>query len=278
MERKLNKVSVVIPCFNQGQYVDDAVNSVLKQTYQDFEIIIVNDGSTDQFTSNKLKNYDQPRTQVIHTHNLGLSAARNNGIKAANGEYILVLDADDTFEPSFLEKAVLHLEKEETIGVVTCGIKSFGRENWTAYPTGGDVTAFLLKSNSCGNALFRKICWEEAEGYDENMKDGYEDWNFWIAVTKRGWKVYSIPELLFNYRTSKTSMYRESYKKNAEIRRQIVINHKEVFQDHVENIIFEMTKIKEKEIQEILDSKSYKLGRFILSPFVKVFGRLKTRK
>lgn len=275
MEKKLSKVSVIIPCFNQGQYIDDAVNSVLKQTYQDFEIIVVNDGSTEALTINKLKIYDQPKTQVIHTPNLGLSAARNNGIKVGSGEYILVLDADDSFEPTFLDKAVSHLDQHLEIGVVTCGIRSFGEEEWTSYPTGGDVTAFFFKSNSCGNALFRKKCWEDAGGYDENMKEGYEDWNFWLAVTKKGWKVYSIPELLFNYRTSKTSMAKESKKINAELMRQIVTNHKGIFQDHVENIIFEMIKEKEKEIQEILDSKSYKLGRFILSPFAKILNLIK---
>jgi len=277
MERKLSKVSVIIPCFNQGQYIDDAVNSILKQTYQDFEIIIVNDGSTEDLTINKLKIYDQPKTRVIHTPNLGLSAARNNGIKIGRGEYILVLDADDSFEPTFLDKAVSHLDKHPEIGVVTCGIHSFGEEEWTSFPTGGDVTAFFFKSNSCGNALFRKKCWEDAGGYDEHMKEGYEDWNFWLAVTKKGWKVYSIPELLFNYRTSKTSMVKESYKKNAELIRQLVSNHKEIFQEHIEDIIYKMVKAKETEIQVILDSKSYRLGRFILSPFAKLFGRFKTK-
>lgn len=273
----MSKVSVVIPCYNQGQFVDNAVASILNQTYQDFEIIIVNDGSSDQFTLNKLENYDQPKTQVIHTNNQGLSAARNNGIKIAKGNYILVLDADDSFEPTFLEKAVTYLDNNPDIGVVTCGIRSFGEEEWTSFPSGGDVTAFFFKSNSCGNALYRKKCWEDAGGYDENMKEGYEDWNFWIAVTKKGWKVYSIPELLFNYRTSKTSMVNESYKKNAELIKQIVINHKEVFQEHIESIIYQMLKTKEREIQVILDSKSYRLGRFILSPFAKLFGRFKKK-
>lgn len=273
----MSKVSVIIPCFNQGQYLDEAVNSILNQTYQNFEIIIVNDGSTDPFTSNKLKNYEKARTQVIHTENQGLPAARNNGIKKAKGQYILVLDADDSFEPTFLDKAVSHLDNNPEIGVVTCGIRSFGEEAWTSFPTGGDVTAFFLKSNSCGNALFRKKCWEDAGEYDERMKEGFEDWNFWIAVTKKGWLVYTIPELLFNYRTSETSMVKESYKKNAELIRQLVINHKEVFQEHIESIIYQMIKKKEIEIQFILDSKSYRLGRFIISPFAKLFNLLKKK-
>ena len=82
----MTKVSVVIPCYNQGAYLDEAVNSVLKQTCGDVEIIIVNDGSTDGETRRLLSAYDRPRTQVIHTENKGLAAARNTGIAAAHGE------------------------------------------------------------------------------------------------------------------------------------------------------------------------------------------------
>jgi len=85
------KVSVIIPCYNQGQYLDEAVDSVLNQTFEDFEIIIVNDGSTDDFTNNLLVNYHKPKTKVISTQNQGLPSARNNGIKIASGEYICCL-------------------------------------------------------------------------------------------------------------------------------------------------------------------------------------------
>ena len=89
------KVSVIIPCYNQGQYIEEAVKSVLAQTYQNFEIIIVNDGSTDEFTNKLLSDYDKQKTKVLHTDNQGLASARNNGIKVAKGKYILPLDADE---------------------------------------------------------------------------------------------------------------------------------------------------------------------------------------
>ncbi len=91
------KVSVIIPCYNHGKYIDEAVDSILNQTFKDFEIIIVNDGSTDELTNNKLKQYDKPKTFVINKENEGLSVARNTAIKRAVGEYILTLDADDSF-------------------------------------------------------------------------------------------------------------------------------------------------------------------------------------
>ena len=116
----MTKVSVVIPCYNQGAFIDDAVNSVLAQTFSDFEIIIVNDGSTDATTNALLERYSRPKTTVIHTENQGVCAARNTAIKAAAGKYILPLDADDKIEPTYLEKAVNVFDNHPETGVVWC--------------------------------------------------------------------------------------------------------------------------------------------------------------
>ncbi|MFZ4400848.1 MAG: glycosyltransferase family 2 protein [Bacteroidales bacterium] len=97
-------VSIIIPCYNQGVFIDEAVNSVLLQSFQDFEIIIINDGSTDPFTISKLKEHNWPKTKVIHTENHGVSAARNTGIRASNGEYIQFLDADDSIAYNKFER------------------------------------------------------------------------------------------------------------------------------------------------------------------------------
>src|SRR5215475_1000610 len=99
----MTKVSVVIPCFNQADFIDDAIQSVLVQTYQDFEIIIVNDGSTDSKTASFLESYSSPRVKVVHTHNQGVACARNHGINQADGIFILPLDADDKIADSYME-------------------------------------------------------------------------------------------------------------------------------------------------------------------------------
>ena len=104
------RVSIIMPCYNQGQYVAEAVDSVLGQTFHDFEIIIINDGSTDQETISTLESFDRPKCLILHTTNQGLAAARNNGIREARGEYILPLDADDRIAPTYLEKAVRVLD------------------------------------------------------------------------------------------------------------------------------------------------------------------------
>ena len=123
------KVSVIIPCYNQGQYLDEAVDSVINQTFKDFEIIIINDGSTDQFTIKKLKNYTKPKCCVIHSDNQGPSIARNIAIKRSTGEYILPLDADDRIGPNYLEEAVKILDNHNKIGIVYCDAELFGDGN-----------------------------------------------------------------------------------------------------------------------------------------------------
>ena len=265
------KVSVVIPCYNHGQYLDEAVDSILKQTYQDFEIIIVNDGSTDPLTIEKLRAYRKPKTTVIHTENGGPSAARNTGIRTASGEYILTLDADDWFEETFVKKATSVLEQSPEIGVVTCGRQYFGSETRQFIPIGGNVICCLAGPPAVGSALFRKICWEQAGGYDERMKKaGYEDWNFWIDVTKRGWLVHVIPEYLFHYRRHPQSRNTLADKNRPDFVRQIVRNHREVFQQYVEEVIVakeeKMCALRQQK-RMLANSWSYKLGSALLLPF-----------
>ncbi len=262
------KVSVIMPCYNHGQYIDDAVDSILHQTFQDVEIIVINDGSTDEFTIEKLKQYEKPKTTVLHTPNQGLAAARNNGIKKAQGKYILTLDADDYFELTFLEKAVPILDKQPKVGVVSSGVRYFGYTNRKIMPKGGDVRVCLAKSGAIGNALFRKICWEQAGGYNERI-EAYEDWDFWLQVTKRGWLIHIIPEYLFNYRQHPTSMRIEARPIRPLLIKQLVQNHREVFEKYVDEAIFEREQkifMLAQKKRALLNSPDYKVGRFMLMP------------
>ncbi len=263
------KVSAIIPCYNQGQYVDEAVDSVLNQTFQDLEIIVVDDGSTDEFTLEKLKNYTKPKTTVLHTTNQGLPAARNNGINIAKGEYILVLDADDYFEPTFLEKAVRVVEQRPEVGIVACGICYFGSINRKIMPKSGDIRVCLAQSGTVGSVFFRKICWEQAGGYHAHVW-GYEDWDFNLSVTKRGWQLHIIEEYLFNYRQHSVSMRKEAHTMRPDLVKKLVQEHREEYEKYVDEVVFE----KERKIQALAQEKrtlrnslDYKIGRCILKPF-----------
>jgi glycosyltransferase involved in cell wall biosynthesis len=199
------KVSVIIPCYNQGQYLDESVESVLAQTYDDFEIIVVNDGSTDRQTLEILATFTKPKTKVIHTTNQGLAHARNNGIRAASGQYILPLDADDRIGRTYLEKAVTIMEENDNAGIVYAEVEYFGevRGKW-------QLPAYSLNEILFGNvvmcsAVFRKADWQDVGGY-RSIVPGWEDYDLWLSIIERGREVVLLPETLFYYRQTSQSM------------------------------------------------------------------------
>jgi len=222
---KLPKVSVVIPCFNQGEFVDEAVNSVLQQSFQDVEILIVDDGSTDSFTISHLRNYNREKTTVIHTDNQGLSAARNNGIRKAKGEYILPLDSDDKIGATYLEKATAVLDENSRTGIVYCRARLFGAWNAEWNLPDYSLDEMLINNIIFCTALFRKSDWEEIGGFDPSMVYGWEDYDFWLSLIERGKEVYRIPEVLFYYRVSADSMVR-SVAKEQKVDTFVRIYHK----------------------------------------------------
>lgn len=223
-------VSVIIPCYNDGHYLDDAVASAQQQTFSDIEIIVVNDGSDDEATLQKLRSFNDPLITVLHKPNGHLSSARNHGIRHAKGKIIVTLDADDRFEKSFIEKGVAVLQKDNSIGAVTCYLKSFGLKKYRWKPLGGDVRNFLYRQESCASAMFRKECWDKTGGYDEQMKSGYEDWEFWIRLTSAGWKVHVLKEYLLNYRvTEKSMLLTQSEPKREAIVSYIMEKHRDLY-------------------------------------------------
>ncbi|KLT71042.1 glycosyltransferase family 2 protein [Flavobacterium sp. ABG] len=265
-------VSIVIPCYNDKDYIEESVHSALNQTYENTEIIIVDDGS-DEATKIVLSSFNHIKIKLITQENKGLSAARNTGIVNANGDYILTLDADDFFESSFLEKAVPILDSDRAIGVVSCFTQCFVDKNRITFkhcPKGGAIGDFLYVNNAIANALFRKQCWLDAGGYDEKMRKGYEDWEFWISVTKRSWKIHIIEEFLFNYRKKENSMLQTTNLLYEEENYRYVLNkHKELYVEDFDKTIAFLQKgtlkYKANEIKR-LNSMDYKLGNSILKP------------
>lgn len=231
------EVSVIIPCYNQGPFLDEAVESVLSQTFQDFEIIIVNDGSTEAGTIKLLRAYPKPKTQVIHTSNQGLSAARNNGIKAAQGKYILPLDADDRIESTYLEKAVAILNANNNIGIVYCKAILFGEMSGEWNLKSYNLPDMLLNNLIFCSGFFRRSDWAKTKGYDPKMVYGWEDYDLWLSLIELGREVYCIPEPLFFYRRTSGSMVsvmsREQY---IYSHAQIFRNHQQLYGDNIETI------------------------------------------
>jgi glycosyltransferase involved in cell wall biosynthesis len=240
------KVSVIIPCFNQGHFLEETVASVLHQTLPDFEIIIVNDGSTDVFTNQLLANYRKDKTTVITTNNQGLAAARNNGISQATGEYILPLDADDRIDSRYLEKAVMILDGNPDIGIVYCQARLFGAVETEWCLPEFSLSEMLQDNVIFCSALFRRSDWELVGGYDPGMIYGWEDYDFWLSLLERGRGVYQIPEYLFAYRVASDSMVRskEKWQKVAMFKR-IFERHQELFRQNIEIWIDKLLAVRE---------------------------------
>lgn len=194
-----NRVSVVIPCYKQAHFLSAAIYSVKAQTYKDVEIIVVNDGSPDN-TSYMAKTHS---VKLIEQPNKGLGAARNAGIKKASGGWIITLDADDKLHPQFIEKTIGKSD------IVSTGLETFGtqKRRWISQTPNPTHKDFLQRNHINCCSLFKKDVWTMAGGYDENMRDGYEDWDFWIRATQAGFNVQVINEFLFFYRKHSVSLF-----------------------------------------------------------------------
>ncbi len=255
-------ISVVIPCFNDGIYLPETIMHLRKQTLQDFEIIIVNDGSTDEYTIKILDELSMQDTIVLHKENGRMSSARNYGVSHAKGKLIASLDADDYFHPFFFEKAVKVLEEDANVAVVTSHIQLFGEVKKVFKPRGGTEYNFLFSNQCPACVMIRKSCWNEIEGYDEKMVNGFEDWEFYIRITQKGWRIHVIPEKLFFYRQTKKSTYKNyTVKYRPELVNYIVEKHKDWYIQKLkelitdEGVLYRNTRISYQLISEMINNR-----------------------
>ena len=204
-------VSIIIPCYNDAHYIHLAIESVFNQPYENFEIIIVDDGSTDIKTLQILKQIRHSKISIIHQENKGLPGARNTGIGAAKGEYVLPIDADDKITPICLTRSVEILNSMPDVVMVYGNYRTFGDEE-RFITTGKFNTYRILFSNYfvvC--SMYRRSAWEDVGGYTEGM-EGFADWEFWIKLIEKGWILEKVEEVLFMYHKHGVSMVSNSHK------------------------------------------------------------------
>lgn len=239
-------VSVIMPCFNQGQFIEEAVESIIAQTFTPVEIIIINDGSTDIETVRLLNHYQKPNVSVIHTENRGPSAARNVGIHQAKGQYILPVDADDRIAPTYLEKAVPILASQPEIGIVYTQAELFGAKTGSFDLPPYQFPDILLGNMIFNSSLYRKADWEKVGGYNENMVCGWEDYDFWLSILELGKDVFRIPEVLYYHREVANSwseqMTQEHWVKSYT---QIFANHPQLYSDHIDILFRQIVELRE---------------------------------
>ncbi len=234
------RVSVIIPCYNLGQYLDEAVGSVLSQTCQDFEIVIVDDGSTDAATHSLLADYRRPKTRVIHAGHGGVSAARNLGIANTSGTYLCALDADDRLDATYFEKAVPVLDADPAIAFVSCWLRTFGDEEWEWKPERCDLPALLWEDTVLTAALVRREAVVAVGGYDTRIPiQGIEDWDLWLTLVERGYRGTILREVLFNYRRRAGSLSTVSWLGTGHVplTSYRVAKHADTFRAHLVDVL-----------------------------------------
>lgn len=221
------RISVVVPCYNQAEFLEEALQSVLEQTYANWECIIINDGSLDETAVIAAKWIERDkRFRYVFQENAGLSSARNTGISSSSGKYILPLDADDKLAPDYLELAIEAFKADNSIKLVYCRAEKFGADEgpWK-------LPVFSLFDLSRENmifcsAVFKRKDWERVGGYDQNMLYGWEDWEFWIAILKDGGKVVRLEQTCFFYRIKTSSMIKNmDSEKEKKMREYVYTKH-----------------------------------------------------
>ncbi len=223
--------TVVIPCYNYGAYLDEAVRSVCQQTLTSLEVIVVDDGSDDPATRAVLEHLlsDSPkavptgvsrdqRVRVIRQDNRGLAAARNRGIESARGEYVCCLDADDTIAPTYLEQAIAVLETDAAAGFVSSWVQFFGDDSSVWRTEDFDPERALIGNFTSVAAVFRRDDWQLAGGYSPTMAGGFEDWEFWIRLASLGRRGRTIARPLFRHRRHGLTMTHTAKARELELR------------------------------------------------------------
>jgi len=218
-----DKVSVVIPLYNKAPYIGQCLGSVFAQTYRNIEVIVVDDGSTDD------GHVDAERwpARVLRIPNSGPSFARNLGFENSTGDFILPLDADDWIDPTYLEKTV-PLCADNGVGIVSTDMVRFGKVNdiLPARPLTIEEEKNANEIPCC--SLIRREAFVQAGGYN-SLSDGYEDWDLWIDILKRGWKHRVVNEPLFHYRVLGNSNNARADEKREELIKIIHELHPEVY-------------------------------------------------
>lgn len=208
----MKKVSVIMPCFNDGAYIEEAVASIRAQTYPNIELVIIDDGSDEPETKAVLEKLESSGAVLLHTNRLRPAGARNAGIAAATGEYILPVDADDLIAPNYIEKAVKIMDDNDNIGVVYCHADLFGEQSGPWELPDYSLEKMLLDNIIFVSAMFRREDWCKVGGYRTTMKHGMEDYDFWLSILELDRSVHQLPEVLFHYRikpVSRTTRFQE---------------------------------------------------------------------
>jgi len=251
------KVNIVIPLYNQEQYIGECMRSAMAQTYGNFDITVINDGSTDRSALVAREVVDEwnttvrpnvctivdgawdfwNRLKIVTQENKGLSESRNIGFRMGDGEFILPLDSDDWIDPTYLERTVPQMANPE-VGIVSTDMQYEGLLHTRIPPKGLTLAHEMVSNDLPVCSLIRRAAFEQTKGYENIFVEihgntkvlGYEDWEMWIQILKRGWKVAVVNEPLFHYRVKPVSMITQATKMHTGLVKIVHLLHPDLWE------------------------------------------------
>ncbi|MCT9015070.1 glycosyltransferase [Cupriavidus gilardii] len=231
-------VSIVVPCFNQERFIAECLESVLSQTYPDWECIVVDDGSTDG-SGDVIEAFVKrdARFTYVRKENGGVASARNTGFAKAIGEYFLPLDGDDKLHPHYLSSVMDCFVRYPETTLVHCRTKLFGAKNKLWRLPSYSYERLLWRNMLVNSSVFRRAAFERSGGYSEEMVHGFEDWEFFIRLLDRDSVVKEVKRPLFYYRVSEKSRTNEQIQsgKIEQSMRLIYARNVPIYESHFAN-------------------------------------------
>lgn len=237
-------IGIIMPCYNLGEYIEEAIDSLKLQTFKNFTVIIADDLSPDPNTRKILERLQLPENMsvVFEKKNLGLSGIRNKYMKKFKTKYVFSFDPDDILQPDFLEKCINYMEAHPEKAAVATWLDRFGSEEGVSKLSEDLATlpSMLITNNYLGSCVLRKEVFSQVGGYDTNrIVYGAEDYDFWLSTLENGWSLGVIPEPLFRYRRLPESSSSQSAKpeRAVEWRRYIVEKHADLYRKYLVEVL-----------------------------------------
>ncbi len=243
-------IEAVVTSFNQGSMILEAVESLCVQTLLPRKILVIDDGSTDPFSLSILKDlgtcsHSSVPVEIHHQENRGVSAARNAGIRMVQTPMALILDGDDKLEPTYIEEVSKLLRQNSSMVAASSYMRTFGVMDSVVCPSGGRIQSFLPRNCCPATHILRLSAFAACKGYDESMRSGFEDWDFFLSIleTDPEASVGIVKKPLMLYRTAPASSNLRSMEKRLTLMEFLIKKHIDSYHGHLTEALLGMEAI-----------------------------------